>query len=407
MMVSGSKNASLPIFVASLLTPEEVIIKNVPDLKDVQTIVQMLEVLGKNVEKVEEGSYRITGNDKLKWEAPAQLVKKMRASFLVLGPLLARLGKAKVSLPGGCVIGSRPVDMHLKWLRVLGATIKQTFGFIEANADGLKGGDCTLSYPSVGATEHIMIVASLIPETVTIYNPAFEPEVVDLAHFLCKLGVNIQIDPSKIVIKGKRELQGCTHTIIPDRIVAGTYLVACCITEGELELDCHPPHLRSLLEKLEELGAKIDIDQEKILIEGKARYESTRLATRPYPGFSTDLQPQIMALLATANGESQIKETVFESRFSHVDELNCMGAKIRVFGSSAYIEGVRKLMGTEVEVPDTRAGAALVLAGLAARGTTIVRDTGHIERGYSNLVGNLKDLGAEIEEEITKKNRYG
>ncbi len=399
LIADGSKNACLPIFVATLLTPKEIILKNVPDLRDVQTIARMLEFLGKEVQQIADGTYKIIGDEKLKWEAPVQLVKKMRASFLVLGPLLARLGKARVSLPGGCVIGSRPVDLHLKWLKALGAHIKQSHGFVEAHSNHLKGGDCYLSYPSVGATEHIMIVSSLISDKVTIYNPAFEPEVIDLANFLHKLGVKIKVEPSKIVIRGRKKLNGCEHTVIHDRIVAGTYLIAAGITGGEIELTCHPPHLRSLIEKLEEVGAEIEVSDQKVSLKGTANYKSTQIETRPYPGFPTDLQPQMMSLLACANGESVIKETVFESRFSHVDELNCMGAKIRISGSSAYIEGVSTLTGAPVQVPDTRAGAALVIAGLGAEGTTTVRDTGcHIDRGYNHLVGNLKDLGAIVEE---------
>lgn len=394
--ICGAKNAALPIFAASLLTEEDVYLKNVPDIKDVRTMAQMLEALGKSVERVNDVGYVIRQHGPLNFEAPYELVRQMRASFLVLGPLLARKGYAKVSLPGGCVIGARPVDLHLKGLRDLGAEIQQTGGFVEARARKLKAADIYLDYPSVGATEQLMMAAATVPEKTVILNPALEPEVYDLASFLQKMGACIRFSGSKLEIEGVERLMGTEHAIIPDRINAGTFLIAAAITAGKLFVHCNPAHLQALLRKLRELGAEVEEKQGGVSIGGKACYKAVEVETRPYPGFATDYQPQIVALLSLARGESVVRETVFEGRFLYAAELVRMGADITVRGQTVLIHGVDHLDGATVQTSDLRAGVALVLAGLTARGQTVVLDDGHIERGYSDLPDELKRLGADI-----------
>lgn len=396
IVTPGAKNAALPILAASLLTEEDVYLKNVPNIKDVRTMAQMLEALGKSVEKVNDDAYLIRQHGSLNSEAPYELVRRMRASFLVLGPLLARKGYAKVSLPGGCVIGARPVDLHLKGLRALGAEIQQTQGFVEARARKLKPAEIYLDYPSVGATEQLMMAAAAISEKTVILNPAQEPEVYDLACFLQKMGARIQLNHSKLEIEGVKQLRGAEHTVIPDRINAGTFLIAAAITRGEIFVHCNPTHLQALLMKLREMGAEADEKPHGVNLRGQTAYKSIEVETRPYPGLATDYQPQIVSLLTLAQGESMVRETVFESRFLYTAELVRMGADISVRGQAVVIRGVDHLEGATVEAGDLRAGAALVLAGLAARGTTVVLDEGHIERGYSDLAGKLKGLGADI-----------
>jgi len=394
--IQGAKNAALPIFAASLLTEEDVHLKNIPDIKDVHTMTHMLEALGKKVERVNGCEYRISQVGTLSFEAPYELVRQMRASFLVLGPLLARLGQAKVSLPGGCVIGARPVDLHLRGLRALGAEIHQTQGFVEARAQKLKAAEIYLGYPSVGATEQLMMAAATIPQKTVILNPAQEPEVYDLVRFLQKMGARLRLNGSKLEIEGVKHLKGVEHTIIPDRINAGTFLIAAAITRGEIFVHCNPAHLQALLSKLREMGAEVGEKPDGVNLRGAAVYKSIEVETRPYPGLATDYQPQIVALLSIAQGESIVRETVFEGRFLHTAELARMGADITVRGQTIVIRGVDHLEGATVEADDLRAGAALVLAGLTARGTTAVLDEGHIERGYSDLAGELKRLGADI-----------
>jgi UDP-N-acetylglucosamine 1-carboxyvinyltransferase len=398
--VEGAKNSALPIFIASLLTDDEVILKNIPDLKDVRTIIQMLERLGKIIHQ-DGGTYRIRSSGVLADEAPYELVRKMRASFLVLGPLLARLGRAKVPLPGGCVISPRPVDLHLKGLRALGAEVKEEEKekgmTITASANFLKGAKVYLNFPSVGATEHIMMTAALIPERTVIENPALEPEISDLASFLRKMGAEIKIGDNRIEVKGAFKLRGATHGVIPDRINAGTYIIAAAISGGEVFVGCEPDHLSALTCKLKEIGVGIKEREDGIeVLRRRNKFKATQVKTSPYPGFPTDLQPQMTALLSLAEGESIIEEKVFKSRFSHVSELGKLGADIKVSGSEAVIRGVEELKGAEVIAKDIRAGAALVIGGLTACGVTTVKDQGHIERGYSDLVGTLRSLGAKV-----------
>jgi len=399
LRVEGAKNAALPALCASLLTDAPLVLRNVPDLEDVRTMATMLVALGKAIERVDEHTYRITSQGELRAEAPYELVRRMRASFLVLGPLLARLGRARVPLPGGCVLGARPVDLHLKGLRRMGAQIELHKGDVDASGR-LHGAEIYLDYPSVGATEQLLLAAASVPEKTVIHNPAREPEVEDLISLLRKMGAEVELGPS-LVIRGKSQLDGAEHTIIPDRINTGTYLIAGAITGGEVEIGCRAAHLRALLEKLRECGATLEVDKEKekVKLHGPERPRALELETRPYPGFPTDLQPQFTALLALAEGESLVRETVFPQRFSHVPELLRLGAEIKLADSSAIaiIKGVGRLEGATVQAPDIRAGAALVLAGLAAEGETIVQDEGHLARGYSDIVRDLRALGAAIE----------
>ncbi|MFQ5794564.1 MAG: UDP-N-acetylglucosamine 1-carboxyvinyltransferase [Candidatus Bipolaricaulia bacterium] len=406
VMVNGAKNAALPIITASLLTDEPVILNNIPDIGDVRTIVEMLQKLGKEIERIDDGAggsgrYVIRSRGPLNPEVPPQLVKRMRASFFVLGPLLARLGQARVALPGGCNIGSRPVDLHLKGLRNLGATVELSEGFVHAVAPELSGAEIYLDKPSVGATENIIMTAVITPGWTVISNPASEPEISDLARFLNAMGARIQIRPSQIGIEGVERLHGAEHTIIPDRIEAGTYMIATAIAGGEVYVSgCRPNHLSSVLSKLREVGVEIIDEAGGIWVRqtSRQRLQATDIATLSYPGFPTDLQAPMVTLLSVCDGKSVVKETVFDRRFSHADELNRMGANIQVFGSTAIINGVEKLQGAIVEAPDIRAGAALALAGLAASGTTRVKDNGHIDRGYHAFIDNLRHLGADIEE---------
>jgi UDP-N-acetylglucosamine 1-carboxyvinyltransferase len=395
VQAGGAKNAALPLLAATLLTDDEVILRAIPDVEDVRTMLQLLSNLGKSVVPLDRTSYAIRYTGRLRPTAPYELVKKMRASFMVLGPLLVRLGQAEVPLPGGCVIGQRPVDFHIKGLQVLGAHADLINGVVHAQAPKLVPNEIYLDFPSVGATEQLMMAAALIPGLTTIHNPAHEPEVYDLAHLLIKMGAGVTLEPTKFVIEGVAELRGADHEIIPDRMTAGTYLVAGALTESEIAVRCLPAHLEPVLSKLREMGVEFETRPWGVRVWGRL-YRATELETRPYPGFPTDLQPQMTALLALASGESLVKETLFENRFSHVPELVRMGANIRVVGNTALIKGVDHLEGTVVQATDIRAGAALVLAGLAARGTTTVVDPGYIARGYQDLPGELSRLGAAI-----------
>jgi UDP-N-acetylglucosamine 1-carboxyvinyltransferase len=396
--VDGSKNSALPILAATLLTDEDVELAGIPALKDVQTILDILEHLGKRVDALGEGRYRIRTTDPLSGVAPHSLVRRMRASFLVLGPLLARLGEAEVSLPGGDAIGLRPVDLHLKGLQAMGAQFEQREGVIRARTQHLQPAEIHLSYPSVGATEHLMMTATRVPGHTVIRNPAQEPEIGDLAEFLRKLGAHIALYPTHIEIEGVQEL-GCAvaHRVIPDRLCAGTYAIATALAGGEVLVRCAPWHLQPLLHTLREMGVPMKEQADGVLVTGSSMYRPVEIETRPYPGFPTDMHPPITPLLAVASGESRLRETVFEDRFSHVNELGRMGADIQIWGQTVIIRGVPELYAAEVQAADIRSGVALVLAGLAARGTTVVHDDGeHLRRGYSDLAGTLRHLGAEI-----------
>jgi UDP-N-acetylglucosamine 1-carboxyvinyltransferase len=396
--VSGSKNAALPIFVASLLTEGKNLFRNVPNLKDLQTIVKVIKNLGVKVWDAGDG-YRIDATEVSNHEAPYDLVKTMRASILVLGPLVARTGKATVSLPGGCAIGARPINLHLMGLEAMGAEIELRRGYIEAKADRLKGAHISFDTSTVTGTENLMMAAALARGRTTLQNAAMEPEVVDLANVLNKMGAKINgAGTSLIEIEGVELLQAVEHTIIPDRIEAGTLMVAAGLTRGNIKLlNCPLHHMEAVILKLRETGMEIDSEGEDgVRVVGNRRIRSVDVKTQPYPGFPTDMQAQFMVLMALAKGLSVIAETIFENRFIHVSELQRMGGNIRIQGNSAIIQGVENLSGAQVMATDLRASASLVLAGLAAEGMTEVSRVYHLDRGYEGLDKKLARLGADI-----------
>lgn len=397
--VSGAKNAVLPIIAGALLGTSPSTLLETPNLDDVRTISEVLEHLGARVKREEPDTLIIDSSVLASCDAPYELVRKMRASFLVMGPLLARKGSARISLPGGCAIGTRPIDLHLKGFEALGAEIVLGHGFVEARAPhGLKGARIYLDFPSVGATENILMAASMAKGQTILENPAAEPEVVDLANFLNAMGAKIRGAGTNVIkIEGVPELKGTTHTVIPDRIEAGTYMVAAAITNGDVYIEnALTDHLKPVVAKLKEAGVHIEEDINGVRVRGTGHLRSVDIKTLPYPGFPTDMQAQFMALMTVANGTSVVSETVFENRFMHVDELKRMGANIKIEGRSAVVEGVAKLQGCPVKATDLRAGAALVLAGLIADDQTEIGYLHHIDRGYDNLVNKLRNLGADI-----------
>jgi len=407
VQVEGAKNAVLPVIAASLLASEDKsIISNVPTLSDVYTINEVLRHLGADVH-FENNQVIVDASKELSTEAPFEYVRKMRASVLVMGALLARNGHARVALPGGCAIGSRPIDQHLKGFEAMGASIKVGNGFIEAEVNGrLKGAKVYLDFPSVGATENIIMAAALAEGTTVLENVAKEPEIVDLANYINAMGGKIRgAGTGTIRIEGVETLKGINHSIIPDRIEAGTFMVAAAITGGDvLVKGAIPEHLTSLVAKMEEMGVKIVEEQEGLRVIGPEKLKSVDLKTMPHPGFPTDMQSQMMALLLCANGTSMITETVFENRFMHVEEFRRMNGDIKIEGRSVIINGPVKLQGAEVAATDLRAGAALILAGLCAEGHTRVTELKHLDRGYVNFHEKLASIGADIErvkEEIT------
>lgn len=398
---SGAKNAVLPIIAASILGTTPSHLDEVPMLEDVHTISEVLKCLGLAVEcSPEKNVLDIDSTEITSYEAPYELVRTMRASFLVMGPLLARIGKARISMPGGCAIGARPIDIHLKGFEALGVKIEQGHGYIEASApEGLKGTSIYFDFPSVGATENIMMAASLAEGTTILENAAEEPEIVDLANYLNKMGAKIRgAGTDTIRIEGVDKLHGADYTIIPDRIEAGTYMIAAAMTGGDIVVEnVLPEHQKPLIAKLREAGAVVEEDIDKVRVIGQNPLKAVSIKTLPYPGFPTDMQAQMMAMMVIAEGRSKVTETVFENRFMHVVELNRMGAQISTEGRSAVIDGPSKLTGCDVRATDLRAGAAMILAGLVAEGTTRIGDLHHIDRGYENIVAKLKNLGADIE----------
>lgn len=397
--ISGAKNAVLPIIAASLLGSTPSTLEEIPNLEDVHTISEVLGELGVPVEHSPATLYVDSSNIKT-CEAPYELVRKMRASFLVMGPLLSRLGQARISLPGGCAIGTRPIDLHLKGFEALGAEIVQGHGYIEARAPrGLTGARIYLDFPSVGATENIMMAASMAKGQTVIENPAEEPEIVDLATYLNAMGARVRGAGTNVIkIDGVSELRGACHAVIPDRIEAGTYMVAAAMTGGDIRLEnVITEHLKPVIAKLKEAGIEIDEDLMGVRVRRNEMFKAIDIKTLPYPGFPTDMQAQFMSMMTIARGTSVVTETVFENRFMHVDELKRMGANIKIEGRSAVIEGVKNLTGCPVKATDLRAGAALVLAGLTASGATEIGYLHHIDRGYENLVEKLKALGADVE----------
>ncbi|WII40546.1 UDP-N-acetylglucosamine 1-carboxyvinyltransferase [Paenibacillus thiaminolyticus] len=397
--VSGAKNSVLPIIAASLLGEHGVsVIYDAPPLDDVKTIHHVLEKLGANLTYSNE-TIRVNAEHLHSYEAPYELVRKMRASFLVMGPLLARAGQARISLPGGCAIGTRPIDQHLKGFEAMGAQIGLGQGYIEAKVDGrLKGAKIYLDVASVGATENIMMAATLAEGTTTIENAAREPEIVDLANYLNKMGAKVRGAGTGVIrIEGVEQLHGAEHTVIPDRVEAGTYMVAAAMTGGDVYVEgAIADHLGPVIAKMEEMGVQIEPDENGIRVRAERPLKAVDVKTLPYPGFPTDMQSQMMALLLVAEGTSVVTETVFENRFMHVDEFNLMSANIKVDGRTAVVTGGAKLVGAKVCATDLRAGAALICAGLVAEGTTEVSGVQHIDRGYVNIAEKLSALGADI-----------
>ncbi|WP_324176921.1 UDP-N-acetylglucosamine 1-carboxyvinyltransferase [Staphylococcus pseudintermedius] len=400
--VEGAKNAVLPILTASLLASDgKSELVNVPALSDVETINNVLSVLNAKIKYNEkQQSVSVDASKDLSEEAPYEYVSKMRASILVMGPLLARLGRAKVALPGGCAIGSRPIEQHLKGLEALGAEIHQEAGYIYAEApQGLVGNEIHFDFPSVGATQNIMMAASLAKGRTVIENVAREPEIVDLANYINEMGGDIKgAGTDTVIINGVESLKGVKHAIIPDRIEAGTLMIAAAITRGDvLVKGAIKEHMTSLVYKLEEMGVELDYTEEGIRVTAPEKLQPVDIKTLPHPGFPTDMQSQMMALLLTAEGHKVVTETVFENRFMHVAEFKRMNAQISVEGRSAKIEGKSALQGAQVKATDLRAAAALILAGLVADGETIVTELKHLDRGYVDFHGKLKSLGANIE----------
>ncbi len=398
--ISGAKNAALPLIAAGLLTAGELVLKNVPKLKDVETIVTLLRQHGTLVEEDWASSTLTFQSDRVKnYTAPYELVKTMRASILVLGPLLARFGQAKVSLPGGCAIGSRPVDLHLKAMEALGAKIELEGGYVLASApDGLKGGEIAFETVSVGATENALMAAVLAEGETRLRNAAREPEITDLAECLVAMGAKIEgIGSSTLTITGVKELQGATHSVVADRIEAGSFIAAAAITGGKVKLtNVQPRILGSVLEKFIEAGVNIETDENSITVQGGG-LKGVDIMTQPYPGFPTDMQAQMTALLSRADGASMITENIFENRYMHVPELTRMGANITVQGRSAIIRGVDNLHGAEVMATDLRASLSLVISALAAEGETVIDRVYHLDRGYEKLEEKLSNVGATIE----------
>ncbi len=404
VVVGGAKNAALPILTASILAKGKFTFQNVPDLKDIDSIKELLSTMGAAVE-CDGHTVHIDTAGMNQYEAPYEQVRKMRASILVLGPLLARMKKAKVSLPGGCAIGARPIDLHLNGLSMLGADIKLEHGYVEATCKQLKGAEIYFDIPTVTGTENLMMAASLATGTTVLRNAAREPEIIALADILNKMGADISgIGTTVITIKGVKKLKPVTATIIPDRIEAGTLMVATALTGGDVKIkNCNPLHLKSVIHKLEKSGAEVQVFKKSVRVKGAKTINSIDLKTMPYPGFPTDMQAQFMVLMSVANGFSVISENIFENRFIHVSELCRMGADITISGNHAMIKGVLQLSGAPVMATDLRASASLILAGLAAKGTTTVSRVYHLDRGYESLEKKLARLGAAIKRVPAKK----
>lgn len=399
--INGAKNAALPIMAACILLHGTSRIKGVPNIIDIKTQSEILQKLGGKIKRLDDGTLEITfldGENDDSFTAPYELVSKMRASICVLGPLLSKRRRAKVSYPGGCVIGQRPVDLHIKGLEALGARIETAEGYINATADVLKGTNVSFAGKTVLGTCNVMSAAVLAEGTTTIDYAACEPEVQDLAHFLNKAGAKISgIGESKLTIEGVRELHGIDYEIIPDRIEAGTFMIASAITRGDITLEnVRADHLNAVIEKLKEIGTEVIVTGSEIRVRGTGSYRTTDITTLPYPGMPTDMQAQFMALLCTIEGKSIITEKIFPDRFMHAAELRRMGADIRIEGTSAIVTGTPHLSGTNVMVSDLRAGAGLVLAGLVAKGATHVHRIYHLDRGYERLEERLSVLGAAI-----------
>ena len=400
--VSGAKNAALPIMAASLLCEGEIILRDVPDVADVKSLIELLVKLGVDIERRADGALKMVVRDEMNCKAEYDDVRKMRASICVLGPLLARRHKAQVSMPGGCAIGDRPVDIHVRAMKALGADVDLVSGDIHAKAKRLRGTEMFLGGPfgsTVLGTANAMMAAVLAEGRTVIEMAACEPEVVDLADFLIKCGASITGHGTpRIIIEGVKQLGGCDYRIIPDRIEAGTFMVASAITNGELDLEnCRLDHLMAFVDRLNAVGVLVERKGELVTVSSSRRLEPIEVTTQPFPGMPTDLQAQLMALLCLADGNSIVTEKIFPDRFLHVAELNRMGARLHRTGATVVVQGVKRLVGAPVMASDLRASAALVLAGLSARGITKINRIYHIDRGYQNIDEKLRAVGAEIE----------
>lgn len=397
--IKPAKNALLPCLAASILTSKEVVFEKTSSLADINSMLSLLQHLGVSITG-KPGERVVLTSDKISsLTAPYDLVRKMRASFLVLGPLLSRFKKAKVSLPGGCAIGARPVDQHIKGLIALGAEIDYQEGYVVAKSRRLKGTNVFFDKVTVGGTQNILMASVLAEGRTTIINAAREPEVVDLGNLLLKMGAQIEgLGTDKIVVDGVDELRGAVHCPIPDRIECGTFLAAAAATMGKIKIkECIPGHLEEFLAKLKEMGYEIQFDDNSIFLDGEKNVKSVDIVTAPYPGFPTDLQAQFVALLTQANGAATVREEIFESRFMHIPELQRLGADIKLEGNTAVVKGKTVLKGAPVMASDLRASASLIIAGLVARGKTIVNRIYHLDRGYEKFEERLSSLGAKIE----------
>ncbi len=397
--IGGAKNAALGILAAAIMTDDTVRVENLPDIRDIKVLLQAIEQIGAKVERIDEHTVEINGSNIDSISIDYEFIRKIRASYYLLGALLGKYKKAQVALPGGCNIGSRPIDQHIKGFEALGASVKIEHGMIEANAEVLQGNHVYLDVVSVGATINIMLAACLAEGQTILENSAKEPHIVDVANFLNSMGANIKGAGTDVIrIKGVKSLKGSEYSIIPDQIEAGTFMFAAAATKGNvLVKNVIPKHLEAITAKLEELGVTVEEFDDAVRVISTKRLGHTHVKTLPYPGFPTDMQPQMSAALVTSEGTSIVTESIFENRFKYVDELARMGANIKVEGNTAIIDGVRTLTGAIVSAPDLRAGAALVIAGLVAEGFTIVEQVEYIERGYENFEQKMQGLGASME----------
>ncbi len=403
--IGGAKNAALAIIAAAIMTDETVIIENLPDVRDINVLLEAMEEIGANVIRVDRHTARINGGKIGAHSVDYEFIKKIRASYYLLGALLGKYKEASVPLPGGCNIGSRPIDQHLKGFRALGAKVEIEGGFINARAENLHGAHIYLDMESVGATINIMMAASMAEGNTVIENVAKEPHVVDVANFLNSMGANIKGAGTDVIrIKGVKQLHRTEYSIIPDQIEAGTFMFAAAATKGDvLVKNVIPKHMEAASAKILEMGCIVEEYDDSIRVIGRSPLKPTRVKTLPYPGFPTDMQPQIAATLALADGTSTVTESIFENRFKYVDELARMGANIKVEGNRAVVMGVEKLTGARVNAPDLRAGAALVIAGLAAEGITIIDDIHYVQRGYERFEEKMQGLGAKMERVCSEK----
>lgn len=399
VMIGGAKNAALGILAAAVMTDEAVIIENLPDIRDINVLLQAIEAIGSKVERIDRHTVRMYSGNISSMSVENEYIRKIRGSYYLIGALLGKYKNAQVALPGGCNIGSRPIDQHIKGFEALGADVKIQYGLIEAEATKLVGNHIYFDMVSVGATINVMLAAVLAEGQTILENAAKEPHIVDVANFLNSMGANIKGAGTDVIrIKGVSRLHGSTYSIIPDQIEAGTFMLAAAATKGDVTIkNVIPKHLEAITAKLEEIGVEVEEFDDSVRVVATKRLGHTQVKTLPYPGFPTDMQPQISTVLAMSEGTSIVTEGVFENRFKYVDELAKMGASIKVEGTTAIIDGVGEMTGAIVNAPDLRAGAALVIAGLAAKGYTIIEQVEYIERGYENLEVKLRELGAIME----------